>query len=162
MRSSHTLDSGTHASAAALPEANTAAVSAESCAVISVATQSFEASSKSSGDLGERGRDGAIGDDDELLGFGASAVGRCEQRVQVTADPEVDPRTDEGDDGDRPDDGHDDSAARHRCRRRDGMTSHGHSKPAGRGPAESLFGFPRRGKDSISVGDPVEYANFAR
>jgi hypothetical protein len=47
MRSSHTLDSGTHASAAALPEANTAAVSAESCGVISVATQSFEASSKS-------------------------------------------------------------------------------------------------------------------
>ena len=47
MRSTQTLDSGTHASASAPPEATTAAVSAESCGLIIVSTQVSEASSKS-------------------------------------------------------------------------------------------------------------------
>ena len=48
VRSIQTLDSGTQASASSPPEASTAAVSAESCAVISVSTHVSEAASKSS------------------------------------------------------------------------------------------------------------------
>ena len=47
MRSTQTLDSGTHASALMLPDAITAAVSAESCGLMTVSTQVFDDSSKS-------------------------------------------------------------------------------------------------------------------
>ena len=47
MRSTQTLDSGTHASALMLPDAITAAVSAESCGLMTVSTQVSDDSSKS-------------------------------------------------------------------------------------------------------------------
>ena len=92
MRSTQTLDSGTHASALMLPDAITAAVSAESCGLMTVSTQVSDDSSKSFAMSDSAGAMERVGDDHEALAVEASGFGGREERVQVSADPEEDPR----------------------------------------------------------------------
>ena len=131
MRSTQTLDSGTHASASTPPEATTAAVSAESCGLITVSTQVSDASSKSFAMSASAGAMEVSAIDDEVLALEASRFGGGEQRVQVTADPEEDPGCDDADDRERGDDGKYERAPRLLRRGLDGVTPHGHSKPDG-------------------------------
>ena len=131
MRSTQTLDSGTHASASTPPDATTAAVSAESCGLITVSTQVSDASSKSFAMSASAGamEVSAITTSCSLSRHPDSAAANSGFRWPPTQ--RNTPDADDADDRERGDDGKYERAPRLLRRGLDGMTPHGHSKPDG-------------------------------